>query len=294
MSTNSSATTPDSPIRKSLPLRLAPTLHDWLLSETNRLEKSGITTARLDCLVLLSDELGKDKAYLLAHPEQELLHEQQERLYKKVMQRAAGRPLAYVRGKVEFYGREFMVNKHVLVPRPESETIITLLKTLPLATKVRIADIGCGSGCLGIIAGKEIAKSHIDMYDLSSQALAVANHNARTHKVKARYFQGNLLECDSGPYQVLLANLPYVPQRYPINKAAQFEPPVALFAGTDGLDLYRELFEQLAAKSWHPDFLLTESLPKQHPALAKLAQDNNFILLSSEDFIQVFKPASSS
>lgn len=101
---------------------------DWLRRTEQELKEAGITTARLDCLVLLEDELGKDRAWLLAHPVQILQRSEIENLSKKVGQRVKHVPLAYIRGKAEFYGREFIVNAHTLVPRPETETMIELLK----------------------------------------------------------------------------------------------------------------------------------------------------------------------
>ncbi|MGB4759254.1 MAG: HemK/PrmC family methyltransferase [Candidatus Saccharimonadales bacterium] len=270
---------------------LAPTISDWLASETNRLQKAGIDTARLDCLVLLADELECEKASLLAHPEQKLNHLQLEHLHKKVMQRHGGMPLAYIRGHVEFYGRKFFVNTRVLVPRPESETIITLLKNLPLPKKCTLLDVGSGSGCLGITAALEIPGISLSLCDIDLNTLTVANHNARLHKVPAKYYPSNLLANTPGTYHVLLANLPYVPVAMPVNLSAGFEPKHALFAGEDGLDLYRELFEQLSAKTWQPQFIVCESLPSQHESLVLIAATNGYHITNTDDFIQVFAPA---
>lgn len=269
---------------------LAPTLNEWLASETNRLEKAGIQTARLDCLVLLCDELQQDKAHILAHPEQVLNHQQLERLHKKVMQRTTGLPLAYIRGRVDFYGREFFVNTRVLVPRPESETMITLLKSLSLSSIPTILDVGSGSGCLGITAALEIPNSQVSFCDIDLSTLAVANHNARKHHITAKYYPSNLLASVPGTYEIILANLPYVPVSMPINKAAGFEPKHALFAGDDGLDLYREFFEQLDTKSWTPKHILCESLPSQHYELASIAHSFGYSLRQTDDFIQDFVP----
>lgn len=100
----------------------------WLKQAEDRLNRAGISTARLDCLVLLEDETGKDRGWLLAHPEHELQGSEIKTLSTKIAQRAQHVPLAYIRGKAEFYGHEFIVNAHTLVPRPETETIIELLQ----------------------------------------------------------------------------------------------------------------------------------------------------------------------
>ena len=101
---------------------------DWLKTATQKLQQAGIATARLDCLVLLEDYLNTNRTQLLAHLERELTVEQIKWLSLRLVRRAKHEPLAYIRSKTEFYGREFIVNKHVLEPRPESETMIDLLK----------------------------------------------------------------------------------------------------------------------------------------------------------------------
>jgi release factor glutamine methyltransferase len=112
-------------------------LDSWLMNAQNQLTAAGINTARLDTLVLLEDCLGKDRAHLLAHPELELSAEQVEVLDEQIERRAEHVPLAYIRHKSEFYGREFYVDERILEPRPESETIITLLKELLIDRRSR-------------------------------------------------------------------------------------------------------------------------------------------------------------
>src|SRR3990167_7586357 len=102
----------------------------WLKQATQELETAGIGTARLDCLVLLEDLTGKDRAYLLAHPEFPVKGSTFHKLEKQIEKRKKHVPLAQIRGKTEFYGREFIINQDVLEPRPESETMIELLKEL--------------------------------------------------------------------------------------------------------------------------------------------------------------------
>jgi methylase of polypeptide subunit release factors len=103
---------------------------DWLRQSVASLKDAGISTARLDCLVLLEDETGQDRAWLLAHPEYVLQGSDLKKLNTKITQRVQHVPLAYLRGKAEFYGHEFIVNAHTLVPRPETEGIIELLRTV--------------------------------------------------------------------------------------------------------------------------------------------------------------------
>ena len=262
---------------------------EWLKQAANTLEKAGTGTARLDCLILLEDELLRDRAWILAHPERLILAEALKKLNKKLARRETHEPLAYIRGFSEFYGRKFKVNKRVLEPRPESETMIALLKDLQLPTNAVIADVGTGSGALGITAALELDNYQVDLYDIDASCLAVARHNCALHELHLHCYKRDLLNRSVRPYDVILANLPYVPNHWKINQAAAMEPRIAIFGGQDGLDLYRRLFEQMKKLSWQSKYILTESLPPQHQKLAKIAKKAGYKLHKSQDFIQLFQ-----
>lgn len=282
-------------------------LDKWLNSATKKLQKSGISTARLDCLILLSDALGKDKAWILAHPETSLHDSALGILNKKLAKRARHEPMAYIRGFTEFYGRNFLINKDVLEPRPESETMIEMLKEqvnrlqVTGDSKMIIADIGTGSGAIAITIKLEFPDMKIIGTDIDEKCLVVARKNAKTLKAEVEFIQGNLLEPlypIPSALSAILANLPYVPDRWAINEAAAMEPKIAIFGGSDGLDLYRQMFKQIddlahrnfdkifAAK---PKYIFTESLPPQHVELAKIAKKSGYKLSKTQDFIQLFK-----
>ncbi len=314
----------------------------WLTQAVTHLAQAGIGTARLDALVLLEDVVGRDRAWLLAHPEEELSKGQVDKLEKLLRRRVAHEPLAYVRGKTEFYGREFIITPAVLEPRPESETMIDLLKELclftptatpsryskpslrhpkldlgpsriksaggthnvlgpgfrrddaggSLAPTIRVADVGAGSGALGITAALELPGVSIDLLEIDAAALEVAKMNVDKYTISVSVIQSDLLNLQGRTlqdYDVLLCNLPYVPDSHTINQAAMHEPRIAIFGGPDGLDLYRRLFEQVAKQQKQPLFILTESLPPQHEALQAIAEAASYKLLKSDDFIQVFQ-----
>lgn len=269
------------------------TTSQWLLKATKQLEAAGIGTARLDVLILLEDITGKDRTHLLAHPETELTAEQQTRLQKLLDRRAKHEPLAYIREKTEFYGCEFYINHHVLEPRPESETIIELLKTqTELQSMATIIDIGTGSGALAITAKLDMPTSRVLAVDIDQNCLKVATTNALKLGAEIEFIHGNLLETFfetslEGPIGIL-ANLPYVPDNFQINEAALQEPKLAIFGGKDGLDLYRIMFEQLNEYFNQQIFVFTESLPFQHEELANIARAQKFKQIAEEDFIQVF------
>lgn len=266
------------------------TVHKWLQDNRAHLAGAGIDTPRLDCLVLLEDTLQKDRGWLLAHPETEISAAQVAILKKLLSQRAQHVPLAYLRGKAEFYGREFVVSPAVLVPRPESEAMIDELKQLAdLGVQPLIADVGCGSGALGITAALELPNSSVALLDIDKKALSIAKINVDKFTIKAMVRHQDLLAKDQTPYTALLCNLPYVPDDYPVNQAAHHEPHRALFGGSDGLDVYRQLFAQVAQRTEKVLYILTESLPAQQSELARIAEHNHYAQLRKNDFIQVFR-----
>jgi release factor glutamine methyltransferase len=260
----------------------------FLAQAAKKLEAAGTGTSRLDVLILLEDELNKDRAQILAHPEAEISAIHLKKLNKRINRRANHEPLAYIRGFSEFYGRRFKINHRVLEPRVESEAMIELLIGCNLPKDAKIADVGTGSGALGITAALELHNHNVDLYDIDSASLAVAKHNCELHELHLRTVKRDLLRASHKPYDSILANLPYVPSHWKINEAAAMEPRIAIFGGKDGLDVYRRLFEQLSHFSWRPKLIFTESLPPQHQKLAQIAKNHQFKLKKSRDFIQVF------
>jgi release factor glutamine methyltransferase len=263
-------------------------LDSFIKQATKKLQVADVGSARLDVLILLEDALHRDRSWLLAHPETKLTQTQQAKLTKQIARRAHHEPLAYIRGFSEFYGRRFKVNPRVLEPRPESEIMIELLNELKLPLDAKIADIGTGSGAIGITAALELHNHNVDLYDIDASALAVAKHNCALHELHLRTIKRDLLRNSHKAYDVILANLPYVPNRWKINRAAAMEPRLAIFGGRDGLDVYRRFFEQLSHFSWRPKYILTESLPPQHIKLAQIARAVGFTISKNHDFIQVF------
>lgn len=265
-------------------------IHQWLKQAQRQLEQAGISTARLDALVLLQDTLKKDKSWLLAHPEAEISPSTAGRLKNLLNQRAQHIPLAYVRKKAEFYGRDYIISPAVLQPRPESETMIDELKKLAhLPKKPNIADIGCGSGALGITAKLELPEAVVTLVDIDEGALQVAQRNVDLFTIGVELRKQDLLASHNTPYDVLLCNLPYVPDDFQINRAALHEPRIAIFGGPDGLDVYRRLFEQVAVRPSKPLYILCEAMPPQHPKLQAIATQNDYKKHTINDFVVVFK-----
>jgi release factor glutamine methyltransferase len=261
---------------------------EWLARATKTLRGHHISSAHLDALILLEDCLGKDRSFLLAHPELELSPSQLRALNKQLIARQRHTPLAYIRKRTEFYGRDFYIDERVLEPRPETETMITLYAELGLPKKSVVADVGSGSGCIGITLALEFPELTVDMYEIELPAIEVSKKNAELYKVDVHHYQSDLLSAWQQKYDVILANLPYVPDHFTLNSAAEAEPRIAIFGGHDGLDIYRQLFTQIQSFDWRPQFMLTESLPPQHDTLTKIAASAKYQLIKTDYFIQCF------
>jgi release factor glutamine methyltransferase len=258
---------------------------------SGNLEQAGVATARLDSLVLLEDLTRKDRGWLLAHPEYNLGKSEAKKLFEQIERRANHEPLAYIRGKCEFYGHEFLVTPATLQPRSETETMIDLLKNIDVKDPV-IVDIGTGSGCLAITTKLLWPRTSVYATEINADALKVAKQNAKRLNADVTFYKGNLLEpafTALTSSSILLCNLPYVPDSHTINQAAMQEPRVAIFGGEDGLDLYRELFAQTIELKERPELILTECLPFQHKSLAFIARKCGYKLDAKDDFIQVFR-----
>lgn len=267
-----------------------------LIWATKFLKSHSILTARLDSLILLEDCLAIDRSKILSEPKTKIDSLRLDQFRNLVERRAKHEPMAYIRNQVEFYGREFYIDQRVLTPRPESETIIDQLNQRLSTThldKPTIIDIGTGSGNLCITAKLEHPHALVIACDNSADALVVAKQNANHYQAAINFYIGNLI--DALPNQsllkdsIIIANLPYVPNNFVINQAARFEPSSALFAGPDGLDRYRDLFQQLSKLSnYRPLAILVEAMPEQHFNLSLIATKYHFRLIQTDDFVQMF------
>ena len=229
----------------------------------------------LDAEVLLSSALQKDKAYLLAHPETRVKLNQVRTFKKMVARRQSGTPVAYNVGRKDFYGLEFEVNKHTLIPRPATETLVE--RAIAIGGK-KVVDIGTGSGCIAIAIAKHLPDAKVYATDISKKALVVALRNAQRHGTLVSLVRGNLLDPLAGEqFDVITANLPYLREDQMPERGGDAsigaEPREALLGGgSDGLDLYRELFVQLPAYLAPGGTALVEIDDSQASEITKTAQ----------------------
>jgi len=224
-----------------------------------RLSAANVPSHALAAELLLMHTLGRDRAWIYAHPEFEFDLAGVEKYFELVAQRAFGLPTQYLTGKQEFWGLEFEVTPAVLIPRPETEHIIEVaLDRLGPARKsepLRIADVGTGSGCIAVALASELPMAQIFATDISAGALEVAQRNAARHCMATRihFAETNLLDAFAGEAQrfdVIVSNPPYIGiadaptlQR----EVRAHEPEIALFAGHDGLAVYAPLIHDASA-----------------------------------------------
>lgn len=229
------------------------------------------SSASLDAEVLLAFVIKRPRSFVCAHPEFLLSPDEQKQAGILLQKRLLGHPVAYLIETAEFYGLNFWVTPAVLVPRPETEAIVSLA-VAALKHGGSLIDIGTGSGCIAIAVAKTAVPQAVIAVDISAEALTVARENARRHNAALRFIESDLLtalpDTQALPRPlVITANLPYVPDadRHP---SIAHEPTTALFAGPDGLDTYRRFFAQLSAVVF--DLCVFEFHP---PQLAVLRQE---------------------
>ncbi len=222
--------------------------------------------------LLLTHLLQADKSYILAHPEAELTDSQLADFLQLCQRRASSEPLAYITGYQEFYGRPFLVTPDVLIPRPDSETIIDeAKKLLAYHPTSSILDIGTGSGCLIITLALETAnKFTYTGIDISSKALKIAQENAKALGAHISFLQSNLTyHLQPTTYNLITANLPYLTAEQMTESSIQAEPDLALYGGQDGLHYYRQLLQQLPNYTQAGSVILLEIDPDQAAPLQK-------------------------
>ncbi len=220
---------------------------------TARLREAADPSATLDADLLLAHVSGISKEVLYAHLDEPLPVEHARAYRDLVERRAAGEPVAYLRGFKEFFGLRFAVDRRVLIPRPETEVLVeAVLAFIRFTERMRVADVGTGSGAIAVAVASAEPRARVIATDVSADALAVARANVEAHAVADRVDlrQGDLLVPLPGQVDVVAANLPYlrpeaVEHLTGDRTSLAFEPHVAVVAGPDGLDVIRRCIDQL-------------------------------------------------
>jgi release factor glutamine methyltransferase len=259
-------------------------LRSLLADGIGQLQRAGVPSTELAAEMLLIHLLGRDRAWIYAHPEQEIDRAAREEFLSLIARRASGVPTQHLTGHQEFWGLDFEVTPDVLIPRPETEHVIEVsLERLGVSREAnaprrleefQIADVGTGSGCIAIALAKELPGARIVATDISGAALEIARRNAARHGVTAcvDFIECSLLDAllhgsritthESRPFDLIASNPPYIGRdeagTLP-REVRDHEPDAALYGGEVGTEMYAPLVEQ-AARLLKPDGILVLEL----------------------------------
>lgn len=273
-----------------------PTIKSWLDNSAKQLSDIGIASARLDVELILAHTVRKSRTYLHAHENDSLSSREYEVANARLELRLDRVPIAYIIGHKEFYGRRFKVSTATLIPRPESENMIELLKdTLYKLNNKKyktLVDIGTGSGCIGITAKLEIPELSVTLSDIDNGALYVANYNADKYQVDIDIIKSDLLQRYPINPDIILANLPYVDRSWDLSPETRHEPKIALFANNNGRDLIEKLIYQSTVRQLNDSLLFLEADPWQHTSIINFAHKHGYAHLETRDYIIAFSKLS--
>ena len=245
----------------------------WLNLATKQID-------RLDAELILANSIHKERIFLHGHPEYELSEREKAKADQDLSRRKKSEPLAYILGYKEFYGRNFRVTPDTLIPRPETEALIDIIKSLPLVTSfpksepLEILDVGTGSGCIAITLALELPESQITAIDISTKALDCAQYNIdHLGATNISTKKSNLLDSVSGKYDVIVANLPYVDRNWDWldRETLAYEPDSALYADDGGLQLIKQLIVQAPKNLKNGGYLILEADRSQHQKICNFA-----------------------
>jgi release factor glutamine methyltransferase len=218
--------------------------------------ENDVPSPRLNAELLLMFVLDRERSYLYAHPERELTTDEQSGYDEVVRERARGCPTQYITGHQEFWGLDLLVSPAVLIPRPETEhvveTVLELVKEYPFAGpgRLRLVDVGTGSGCIALALASELPHAEIHACDISEEALEIARINAARLALggKVLFRKSDLLAVYAGEkFDFVISNPPYVGEADADKvqkQVREFEPRIAVFSGAEGMDIYRKLIPQ--------------------------------------------------
>ena len=259
-----------------------PRIAQMLSESRQRLRSAPHAPPGREAYLLLAHVLGWSEAQVLARDDARVTAEQAASFDSLIERRSQGEPVAYLTGHKEFYGRSFDVDSRVLIPRPETEHLITAILDLELPPSPFILDAGAGSGCIAVTLALELPDARLVACDRSLEALQVAAGNALRWKVASRVRRvcsDWLSALNSKHLDLVAANPPYMARGNAAGISAEitgFEPYLALFAGDDGLDGYRRLFGSLEdLKTGTP--VVAEIGQGQEVAVQSIAEESGFV-----------------
>jgi release factor glutamine methyltransferase len=262
-------------------------LREWLDYGERQLQRGPHPEkARQDAETFLMGALAENRAWMLTHTDYPVSPLQADCYCALLEERASGKPVQYINGVCEFYGFPFRVTPDVLIPRPETELLVERAILLVRSSdSPRILDVGTGSGAIAVALAKHLADARIFATDLSQSALGVAELNAGRNEVldRIRFLRGDLLApVIDRQFDLIVSNPPYVPEPDRASLAVEVrdhEPALALFAGSDGLDIYRRLIPAAHEALVPSGFLALEIGYGQSAAIGQLLAAAGFLAI---------------
>ncbi|MCL2341723.1 MAG: peptide chain release factor N(5)-glutamine methyltransferase [Firmicutes bacterium] len=261
------------------------TIQEALNKTISELNEYGIQEPILKARILLAFVINKDKEYLIVNEDEELSNEEKAAFKQAAARLLKGEPLQHIIGVQEFMKLKFMVNKNVLIPRPDTEILVEevihiLQKTVGVvhcATRLQILDLCTGSGAIAVSIAKYAENVNILGTDISQEALDVAKQNAEKNNVKIEFIESDLFENIKGKFDVIISNPPYIEKEEmkKLDAEVQKEPVIALDGGEDGLDFYRRIISE-ALKYLNPEgYLCLEIGYNQKETVMQLIKESN-------------------
>ena len=265
------------------------TVLEVLQVTTAYFKKHDIESPRLNAEHLLAHVLGRKRIDLYLEFERVLTESELAPLRHLVKRRGEGEPLQHLLGTVEFCGLTFLCDKRAMVPRPETEELVELLKSEIRNPKSEILDVGTGSGVIALSLAAKFPEAEIIGVDISDDALALAQENAATLNLldRVRFLKSNLLENVEGSFDLIVANLPYISTqaRHTLSREVLRDPAVALFASARGDEFVRELIAQAPSRLRPGGILALEiGLDQSEALLSALAEKNYRDIYSKNDY----------
>ncbi len=253
-------------------------MRELLAWATTCLTEASIESPQLDAEVLLAHSLGTARSTLYASLDEKPQKATEETFRALVARRIRHEPVAYITGRKEFFGLDLQVDRRVLIPRPETETLVEVALTIARQKRVpRLAEVGVGSGAVAVALAVNLPCAEIYAIDSSADALVVAESNCRNHHVldRVHLLLGDLLEPLPEAVALIVSNLPYV-ARHELEGLApditQYEPLIALDGGPDGLDLFRRVLKQAGPRLQPSGMICLEIGATQASAVNDLAR----------------------
>ena len=263
------------------------TLHSVIQEAIETLQARGIEQARLEAELLMAHVLDTRREHVIVRRNHEVTNPQLAQFHQLVERRCRKEPLAYIVGYREFWSRKFRVNPSVLIPRPETEEVIShlqnLVKRKAIEEEIHVLDAGTGSGILAVIAAVELPQARVTAVDISAGALQIARENALHHQVENQIdffemdFMCNWTFSENNAFDYILSNPPYIPTGQMARlmpDIRDFEPWLALEGGPNGLDCYRRLIDNAVPYLKQGGYLIFEVGEDQSKSVAQALQAN--------------------